>query len=115
MTSSFNLIRENWIPCVMPDGSVSELSLRDTLVGAQGIREVSDPSPLTTASVYRLLLAVLYRVFAPQTMDDWLELWRLEGFSSSAIDDYLGRWEGRFDLLDDHHPFYQTSSFSGKT
>lgn len=115
MTSSFNLIRENWIPCVMPDGSISELSLRDTLVGAHGIREVSDPSPLTTASVHRLLLTMLYRVFAPQTMGDWLALWKLEGFASSAIEDYLGRWEGRFDLLDDHHPFYQTSSFTGKT
>jgi CRISPR system Cascade subunit CasA len=48
-------------------------------------------------------------------MDDWLALWELDGFSSSDIDDYLGRWEGRFDLLEDHHPFYQTSSFSGKS
>ena len=38
MTDTFNLLHERWIPCVMEDGTVSELSLRDTLVQAREIR-----------------------------------------------------------------------------
>ncbi|MDA1127756.1 MAG: type I-E CRISPR-associated protein Cse1/CasA [Chloroflexi bacterium] len=115
MAGSYNLLKESWIPCVMPDGSASELSLRDVLVRAQEIREVSDPSPLTTASIHRLLLAVLYRIFAPQSIGDWLAIWESDGFSAPAVDEYLERWNGRFDLLDKDYPFYQTSLFSGKT
>ena len=51
MTYSFNLIDQPWIPCTMPDGSHTELSLQDTLLQAHEIREIFDQSPLVTVRI----------------------------------------------------------------
>ena len=56
MATRFNLLDEGWIPCVMNTGPVEELGIRDTLLRAGRIRRISDPSPLITISLHRLLL-----------------------------------------------------------
>ena len=66
MTISFNLIDEPWIPCIL-DGTRVELGLRDVLAQAQQLREIRGDSPLETASLHRLLLAVLHRIFGPKS------------------------------------------------
>lgn len=65
MTISFNLIDEPWIPCIRLDGKPDELSLRAVFAQAHQLREIRGDSPLETASLHRLLLAVLHRVFGP--------------------------------------------------
>ena len=75
MKSFFNLLEEAWIPCIMLDGRMEPLSLRDTLVQAHTIREIYTDSPLTVAALHRLLLAVLHRVFRPMNRHVWAELW----------------------------------------
>ena len=107
MTYSFNLIDQPWIPCTMPDGSHVELSLQDTLLQAHEIREIFDQSPLVTAALHRLLLAILHRNFGPVSRSEWRTLWHARQFDSARLINYFSKWYRRFDLFDDERPFYQ--------
>ena len=65
MSVSFDLLKRAWVPCIRADGTLDELSLRDALVRAHELRALHGESPLVVAALYRLLLAVLHRVFGP--------------------------------------------------
>jgi len=109
MTFSFNLIDQRWIPCLRLDGARDELSLHDLLAQAHQLREIRGDSPLETAALHRLLLAVLHRVFGPKGWPAWNQLWQRGQFDMSRLDAYLGRRQihQRFDLFDPKRPFYQ--------
>jgi len=108
MTYSFILIDQPWIPCTDLDGRMEELSLRETLARAHELRAVQGDSPLETASLYRLLLAVIHSVLrGPKTKDDWVALWQARRFDTSCFDAYFEKWHSRFDLFDKERPFYQ--------
>ena len=109
MAASFNLIDEPWIPCIDLQGNPVELGIRDTLTRAHELREVYDESPLVTVSIYRLLLAILHRVFGPDSADTWLEHWRQGVWEARQLDSYFNTWYERFDLFhpDPAHRFYQ--------
>ncbi|MFH2102439.1 MAG: type I-E CRISPR-associated protein Cse1/CasA [Chloroflexota bacterium] len=110
MTYSFNLVDRKWIPCVHFDGRVEEFSLREALTQAHTLRGIQGDSPLETAALYRLLLAVLHSALrGPCTKSEWAELW--EGGNGSWdkpwLLSYLDTWKSRFDLFDPEKPFYQ--------
>jgi CRISPR system Cascade subunit CasA len=107
MMPSFNLLDEKWIPCVMSDGEARELSLRDALIEADKTRELFDASPLVTAALHRLLLAVLWRVVPMRSLAEWKTLWQARRVDAAKLDAYFVRWRERFDLLHSEKPFYQ--------
>lgn len=108
MKPSFNLVTEGWIPCVDANGNIQELNLLDTFRRADEIVEILDTSsPLATASLHRLLLAILYRNVNLDSFSDWKTLWR-NGWDNQQIEDYFNQWHHRFDLFNDERPFYQT-------
>jgi CRISPR system Cascade subunit CasA len=109
MTLSFNLLHQPWIPCLFLDGSVRELGLAETLARAHQISSLEAATPMETAALHRLLLAVLHRVFGPQNRAAWAELWQAGRWNSGALEDYFQQWERRFDLFDPERPFYQRS------
>ena len=111
MNFTFNLIDEPWIPCILPQGNGTRyLGIADTLIQARQIKEIHDASPLVTVSLHRLLLAILYRAFAPvETKGQWLNLWKRGQFAANRIEAYLSKWRDRFDLFGESHPFYQTA------
>ena len=54
MSPRFNLIAEPWIPVLWHgESQTREISLREALARAPDIVEISDPSPLVTAALYR--------------------------------------------------------------
>jgi CRISPR system Cascade subunit CasA len=109
MTLSFNLVNECWVPCVRPDGRIEERSLRDALAEAHLYRELGDSSPLVAVAIYRLMLAVLHRVYGPgEEPERWVDLWRRGHWDAAALDAYLLSWSARFDLFDAVWPFYQS-------
>ena len=112
---TFNLIEEPWIPCIRMDGSAVELGLRETLAQAHQLREVFDNSPLVTAALMRLMLAVLQRVVGYPGMDGWKALWERTCFPSDKLDEYWLKVQDRFDLYDKHNPFYQCSKLKTKS
>ncbi len=109
----FNLIDEPWIPCTLRGSAGQEerreLGLREVLVQAREIVELTDPSPLVTAALHRLLLALLHRLYGPTDRREWKALYG-RGWDTGKLDEYLERRRDRFDLFDDQHPFYQTAS-----
>lgn len=114
MSRTFNLVHEAWIPCLRPDATVKYESILGTLAKASEHVEVRDPSPLVTVALHRLLLAVLHRVFGPDSPEAWASLWQngCGRFDSGKLEAYLRNPAigSRFDLFDDTHPFYQTAS-----
>ncbi len=112
---SFNLVTEPWIPCILPNGMLQEKGLLDTLANAHEIREIFDPSPLVTASLHRLMLAILHRNFGPAGVNSWKAIWGARLFNRQILQDYLNKWRSRFDLFDEERPFYQVKKFPSKS
>src|SRR5581483_6555880 len=114
MSSTFNLVDAEWIPCVRADGTIKHEGILPALAGAAGYVEIRDASPLVTVALHRMLLAVLHRVFGPQSPDAWAALWQNGGgfFDEAKLKAYLKSPSvySRFDLFDEKHPFYQTAS-----
>jgi CRISPR system Cascade subunit CasA len=112
MTPSFDLVDSPWIPCIDAAGRRVELGLRDTLVRAHELTEVRDESPLTTAALLRLLMAVLYAALeGPKDERGWRALWKAGAWSEGKIGTYLKTWRQRFELFDAKHPFLQVGGF----
>src|SRR5437879_1512760 len=114
MNRTFNLVDEAWVPCIASDGTVKREGILGTLAGAAAFREIRDSSPLVTVALHRMLIAVLHRVFGPNSPDAWAGLWQngRGSFDPTKLEAYLkapGMYP-RFDLFDDQHPFYQTAS-----
>lgn len=110
MTPTFNLLDEPWIPVVMKSGEPRELSLRDALVETEQVRELFDASPLVTASLHRLMLAVLWRVFPLRSLSDWKVIWQTGRFDAAKLEAYFEQWHERFYLLHPDKPFYQLNT-----
>jgi CRISPR system Cascade subunit CasA len=105
--NKFNLTKEPWIPCLMLDGAIEELSLLDTLAKAHDIKEIADDSPLVVVSLHRLLLAILHRNFGPKNFEEWKNIWRKGFWDKETLESYFDEWGHRFNLFDDERPFYQ--------
>jgi CRISPR system Cascade subunit CasA len=114
----FNLLDERWIPCIRAgDGAEEEYSLASVLVNAQALREIRDSSPLVTAALHRLLLAVIHRAIrqgneqgGPASWEEWRDLWTQGHFNPEQVTYYLDAWRHRFALFGDDRPFYQATS-----
>jgi CRISPR system Cascade subunit CasA len=108
MTYSFNLVDRNWIPCVLPNGTLREFSLRDVLTRAHELRSAQGDTPLETAALYRLLLAVLHSTLrGPRNLSEWAGLWNRGWWDPGLVNGYLDKWHDRFDLFHPEKPFYQ--------
>lgn len=109
MTYTFNLLERGWIPC-LSSGGVEELGLRAVFLRASAIQGIQGDSPLETAAIYRLLLALLHSALrGPRGMAAWNDLWKNGHFPPEIINAYLDRWKDRFDLFDTTRPFYQAA------
>lgn len=107
--NKFNLIEEPWMPCLMPDGTIREFNLLDTLIKAHEIKEITDDSPLVVVSLHRLLLAILHRNFGPKNFEEWKNLWREGSWDKAKLRSYFesDNCKNRFNLFDEERPFYQ--------
>ncbi|MBI3978204.1 MAG: type I-E CRISPR-associated protein Cse1/CasA [Chloroflexi bacterium] len=110
MSPHFNLLDEPWIPCMLVDRQQPvDLSLCAVLVRAPEVREIVDASPLITAALHRLLLAIIRRNFEPEGVDAWADLWEAARWDQARLQTYFDRWRDRFDLFNERHPFYQVA------
>jgi len=89
-------------------GRAIQLGLIDALVRAHELRGMADPSPLVTAALTRMLLAIVHRsVDGPKSIAAWLQLVRQGRFPTKQITDYLTQVGGRMNLFDAERPFAQ--------
>jgi CRISPR system Cascade subunit CasA len=112
----FNLLDEPWLPVMPRDGArIEEVSLVDLLCRARRYRCLAGSTPTMTASLYRVVLALIHRVYGPGTMSRWGELWRAEnGFPGQALAAYADAYGDRFELFDARRPFFQCPALAVK-
>ena len=109
MNFTFNLISEKWIPCITSEGQFIDVSLRDLFAEAHEIREISCETPIQSAAILPLALAILHRNFGPASAREWGKLWGAGKFDMGRLDEYFEIWRDRFDLFHSEHPFYQST------
>jgi CRISPR system Cascade subunit CasA len=103
----FDLRTEPWVPVVRPDGTQTQLGLREVLLQAHQIRRIMGETPTMTAALHRLLLALLHRAYKPQDDGAWSELWRATQLPGHDLDKYFGEFRDAFDLFHPQRPFLQ--------
>lgn len=107
MNFTFNLIDEKWIPCITSERKFIDVSLRDLFAEAHKIREISCETPIQSAAILPLALAILHRNFGPASAREWGKLWKAGKFDMERLDTYFEEWHERFDLFHPKRPFYQ--------
>jgi CRISPR system Cascade subunit CasA len=111
--TSFNLIREPWIPVTI-GGSRSEVSLFDALARSQEIDGLSLDDPLQAVALFRqVILPVALHAFGPprgekQWQERW-EAWSATGVDQAQLGSYFTEHEMAFDLFDSTRPFAQAA------
>lgn len=111
MGPRFDLLHEPWIPVRDSDGQVREVGLQEALLQAENFLRIESDSPLQTASLHRLLLAVLYRALEGPSSPQELTRWASKGWDKSKIQSYLDAHKEAFDLFHPTRPFYQLPDF----
>jgi len=106
MMFSYNLIDEPWIPVLDREGKVQPSSIRNVLIQSQQYRQLAASLPHTNAALFRLLLAILFRVFGPIDISLWKKIWQQQSFDEAQLNAYLQNWHQRFDLFDSERPFF---------
>ncbi len=104
---SYNLVEMPCIPVLDLKGHPKSLSLRETFLHAHELAEISHSSPIVTASLVRLCVALLTDVYSFRSQSKWVPLWNLGHFKSEDIEYYLDKYKHCLDLFDSAHPFYQ--------
>lgn len=121
MTVAFSLLDRPWIACAVPDGSTTELSLREVFDGSCAAVEIRGDSPTQDYAVLRVLLAIFWRAHRHEAdvrpgstfdMEEWFSTARasaVSGGADQAVLNYLDEHAPRFDLLDPAVPFMQVA------
>ena len=115
---TFDLLTQPWIPASVTGGENdgdTMYGVREALLRAHELTGIRAASPLVTAALHRLLLAVVHRSLhtetraaGPDSVAEWRDLWRQGRFDAVQMTQYLDIWQHRFDLFDAEKPFYQT-------
>ncbi|WP_328457610.1 type I-E CRISPR-associated protein Cse1/CasA [Streptomyces sp. NBC_00386] len=109
MISSFDLTDKPWIGVLRRDGSQDKLSLREVFAQAGSLRRLVGDLPTQEFALMRLLLAIAHDVFdGPRDIDRWDDL-RNDPDCLAPVSAYLDTHRGRFDLLHQQTPFFQTA------
>lgn len=109
----FRLDEERWLPVVDREGAAFHVGLRELFERAHELRWLDAESPPVTAALHRLLLAVLHAgIEGPRDWRAWRELWQADELPSGAIQSYLDKYAGAFDLFDERRPFLQCPGLS---
>lgn len=109
----YSLVKESWIGVLDANHKKTDVSLISLFEQAHNIQEVVDDNPLVVASVYRLLLVILYRALKLSGSDAWIELNESGQFPRLVVE-YLASVENRFDLFSEDYPFFQTAGLTKK-
>ena len=106
----FDLIVEPCVPAMDIAGRPLTLSLRETLLRAHELKEIQHSSPVVTAALTRLLVALLTDIYPLRQPSHWPPLWKRKAFDAADIDAYFAKYSDRFDLFHEKYPFYQCAA-----
>jgi CRISPR system Cascade subunit CasA len=106
-SGSFDLLARPWLPVVRLDGTTDVVGLTELLLTAHRLRRIAGESPTMTAALYRLVIAVLHRIYGPENEAAWIALWSADRLPEPLVESYVERFRSRFDLFDPQRPFLQ--------
>jgi CRISPR system Cascade subunit CasA len=106
----FDLTTQPCVPVLDAAGKPQMRSLRDTLVQAQELNEIQHGSPVVTAALVRLLVALLTDIHPLKFASQWAPVWKRGAFDPNAVDAYFEKYKDRFDLFHAKYPFYQCAA-----
>ena len=97
----------------MKNGASNEVSLIDLIRQSVDIARISTGNPMQDAAILRTAVAVLYGTFGNDiSKDQWNQILDI-GPGNPAIlgvlNQYFDTYHDRFDLFDEHRPFYQVA------
>jgi len=98
-----NLVSDEWIPVVMPDGKPATVSLAELYGKAEQIRDLACSPPQRIALMRLLICIVQAALDGPENDEAWWDCRDRIAPSSLA---YLGRWRHAFNLRGEQ-PFLQ--------
>ncbi|MCW3051469.1 MAG: putative CRISPR-associated protein [Chthonomonadales bacterium] len=107
---SFDLARQPCVPVLDMEGKPQTLSLRDTLVRAHELKEIQHDSPVVSAALVRLCVALLTDIYPLDRPSQWPPIWTGKAFDQIVIDAYFEKYGDRFDLFHEQYPFYQCAA-----
>jgi CRISPR system Cascade subunit CasA len=103
-----DLLTAPWISVPTPNGETVPVGILQAFQQADRLAGITDPSPLATFGLYRLLLAVLHRYLELQDAEAWGELWEEGRFPDSFLTRVQAACADRMRLFDPQRPFYQS-------
>jgi CRISPR system Cascade subunit CasA len=106
---SFNLWTEAWITLERLDGTTERCGIADALLHAHEYGAIYDPSPLVSAGIQRLLVAILQGALNPQHGADIKKVLAAGCFSQAKINAFGKEFAHRFDLFSAPEPFLQSA------
>lgn len=112
MSQTYNILEREWIPVIDMAGNAQRIGLKDLLLHAHELKEVSSANPLTEFSIYRFLSVFVMDMLRPETAGDIEDILEAGSFDEEELDAYLGVCEKEgvsFDLFDEKKPFMQAS------
>ena len=108
---TYSVLTEPVIPVIMPDGEENMLGIRETILNAHRIKDISGGNPLERYALLRLLIVFAMDMVHPKTSYERAELLQTGKFDDRILDAYISECEKegpRFDLFDTDHPFLQS-------
>jgi len=110
---SYNLLEEKWIDCIGIDGSIQTVNLADLILNAHHIESLSSAFPIVNNAMMFLVEALLLSVYSKQGIaladpDEWMDLFKAGKFEATLFSEYFDSWKHRFNLFDEHFPFFQS-------
>lgn len=106
---SFSLDKEPWIPVIGLDGLAKEVSLVEVFENAPQIASISG-SPLESAALTRMLLAIAHLVETPTSLTEWKGIWDDRHKFMANCADYVRKRHGVWDILHPTMPFGQVTN-----
>jgi CRISPR system Cascade subunit CasA len=117
----FNLLKDDWIPVGSNTGTPRNIGVQKLLTQANQYLFIQGSTPLETAAIYRLLIAVIHSVYAFQNpergiseIETWSNAWNEKQFNENYVSAYCSKYEMYFNLFDTKKPFFQDVTLRGK-
>lgn len=104
-----NLITDPWIE-VLAEGDPAEMPLREVLLRAHEVEDLSWADPLVGAATLSLLTAIVMDSHDIRSVDGVGELWEVGHLDRAHLNSYLDEHRDRFDLFSPTTPFLQVAS-----
>ncbi|VEJ29235.1 CRISPR type I-E/ECOLI-associated protein CasA/Cse1 [Rothia dentocariosa] len=117
--SGFNLCYEPWIPVLDVSGQAQEVSLKQLFDESNLIRKIHSGDATTDVAILGVAVVIFFRAVLENT-GEFGELNRepkkwIQNISSGGserlyfVQDYLKKYQDRFNLFDAEHPFMQVA------